>query len=112
MQKFWTDRTALTFAAAGIVLMALTIAWRINPVEGSVVPRFLRDNPFGIAVFWMLFVACMPAFLAVMVLVRDGNVSWLPDWIPVWHVSLLLLQGMVYFMIGKAVSAWTRRDPR
>ena len=23
-----------------------------------------------------------------------------------------LLQGMVYFLIGKTVSAWTRRDPR
>ena len=109
MRGFWTDRTALSFAAAGMILMALTIAWRINPVEGSVVPRFLYDSALGRAVFWVLFVTCMPVFIAGMFLIRDGDCGWLPDWVPVGTITLLLLQGVVYFLVGKVVSICARR---
>ena len=41
MKKFWTDRIAVVTAGVGILLMVLTWVWRVNPVEGSVMPDFL-----------------------------------------------------------------------
>ena len=42
MKKFWTDRIALVTSGIGIALMILTAVWRVNPVEGSVMPDFLK----------------------------------------------------------------------
>jgi hypothetical protein len=36
-------------AGVGIALMILTLMWRVNPVEGSVMPNFLTGNLFGMA---------------------------------------------------------------
>lgn len=51
MKKFWKEWIALNFTALGIILMAFTLAQRINPVKESVVPGFLSDRPVGVAVF-------------------------------------------------------------
>ena len=63
MKKFWTDRIALVTSGIGIVLMILTAVWRVNPVEGSVVPDFLTGNPFGEALLLVLIVTCMPVWI-------------------------------------------------
>jgi hypothetical protein len=115
MKKFWTDRIALGSAAVGMILMAFTLAWRINPVEQSVVPRFLFDNPVGVAVFWVLFVTCMPVWIAGMILTAMLTGGRAPDWVPVWLttaisvVGTISLQGLLYFLIGKGVSVCARR---
>jgi hypothetical protein len=92
--------------------MAFAVAWNVNPVESSVMPRFLHDHPLGIAGLWILLVTCMPVFILTMMLVRDGNFAWVPSWIPLWNITLFLLQGIVYFLIGKAVSLCVRRLKR
>jgi hypothetical protein len=117
MKKFWKDWIAIWSAAVGMVLMAFTLAWRINPVEGSVVPRFLFDNPLGVAVFWVLFVTCMPVWIVGMMLtvivLGDPVPDWLSRWLPNWfypsYLGVFMLQGAVYFLIGKGVSACVRR---
>ena len=109
MKKFWLDRTALVFAVVGVILMAFTIEWNINPVEGSVVPRFLFDNPLGNVVFWILYVTCMPVFMMTMILFGDRNFSWVPNWIPVWEVMMFSLQVIICFLIGKVVSVCVRK---
>jgi len=63
MKKLPTDRIALVTAGIGMVLMILTAAWRVNPVEGSVVPDFLTRNPFGEALLLVLLVTCMPVWI-------------------------------------------------
>jgi hypothetical protein len=45
-----------------MALMILTAVWRVNPVEGSVMPDFLTVNPFGEAVLYVLVVTCMPVW--------------------------------------------------
>jgi len=107
----------LSFAAAGMVLMVLTLAWRINPVEGSVVPRFLTSNPLGIALFYVLFATCMPALIAGTVLtarlVDESAPAWLFAWLPQWfYPSFLLvlpLQAVAYFLFGKLVRCCASR---
>jgi hypothetical protein len=117
---FWSDRVAWWFAAVGLGLMALTLALRINPVEGSVVPRFLFENPLGIAVFWVLFVTCMPVWTAGMLLVSavfgEDNPSsplhWLPKSIDGFTLVVLLLQAITYFLLGKLIFLFVRGRAR
>jgi hypothetical protein len=101
MKKFWTDWTAIGFTAVGIVLMAFTIAWRINPVEGSVIPQFLKDNLVGEAVHLVLLITCMPVWCVTVFLMSDTY--------PACVVGMFFLQGLVYFLIGKAVSVCVRK---
>jgi len=101
MKQFWTDWIAIGFTAAGIILMAFTVAWRINPVEGSVIPQFLKDNLAGEAVHLLLLITCMPVWFVAIFLI--------PDNYPACVVGMFFLQGLVYFLIGKAVSVCLRK---
>lgn len=111
MKKFWTDRIAVLTALVGIILMVLTIVWRINPVEGSVVPRFLTGNPVGGAVICVLLVTCMPVWILS---VSVTMLLPLPDHIQYVLAcgAMLIAQGVVYFMIGKLISICVRRLSR
>ncbi len=110
---FWLDRTALTFAAAGVGCMVLTLAWRINPVEGSVVPRFLTDNPFGLVLFCLLFATCMPVWVACLIfgglIFGESDLSWFPKWLDPFWLLVLSFQAILFFLLGKLVSVCRRR---
>ena len=108
MKKFWTNRIGLSFAAVGVVLMALTIAWRVNPLEGSVVPHFLTGNPAGMAALWVLLVTCMPVWIVAVWL---GSLIPVPDRLqyPFACAAMLALQTTVYFLVGKVLSALIRK---
>ncbi len=119
MTRFWTDRIAISTALAGTVLMVFTIVWRINPVEGSVVPRFLTGTPVGLAVVWLLFVTCMPAWIAGVFFAHAiPMVSPYSD--SGWRIACCLMfvtQFMLYFGLGRVGSlivraAKRRRTPR
>ena len=83
--------------------MALRIAWRVNPVEGSVVPSFLTGNLIGVTGLWVLLVSCTPAWIVAV------SVSML---LPVSDraqyglacAAMLVLQAVSYFLIGKLIS--------
>ena len=105
-KQFWKDRAALSFAAVGIVLMILTLMCRVNPVEQSVVrPRFLEDTPTGMGILWVLLVTCMPVWIAILTLTEGLGLSS----IPVFSLGAISLQGIVYFLIAKAVSFCVRK---
>jgi hypothetical protein len=101
-------KIALGFAVVGIVLMALTIAWRINPVEGSVVPTFLTDSPVGRAVVRCLLVTCMPAWILSVWLT---TILPIPDPIqyPLTCGLMILLQAVAYGLVGKGIAAVYRQ---
>jgi hypothetical protein len=103
MRKFWSGKIEFWTAFTGIVLMILTIIWRINPAEGSIVPHFLTGNSLGHAVIYTLLVTCMPVwFLAVLVITRlpiSENAQW-----TIACGMMIILQGLVYFLIGKLIA--------
>jgi hypothetical protein len=99
VKKLWTDRIAVVTAGVGILLMVLTWVWRVNPVEGSVMPDFLTSNPFGLALTFVLLGTCMPVLIVTVVL---GSVVGLPesDALP----PAIILQGIVFLMLGRLIS--------
>jgi hypothetical protein len=111
MRRFWKDRTAITVALVGIGLMILTIVWRINPAESSVVPRFLTGNPVGIAVICVLLATCMPVWIPVVSLTMFIPLSGHTHYGVACGI-MIVLQGILYFMLGKLVSLGIRKLSR
>ena len=112
MTKFWTDRIALVTSGIGITLMILTAVWRVNPVEGSVMPDFLTSNPFGEALLYVLIVTCMPVWIpTVFSVVLLASFVGFPEsgGFAIANTVAVIIQGIVYFMIGKLMSGWTKR---
>ena len=111
MKNPFRDRIALATTVLGIVLMSLTIAWRVNPIEGSVMPMFLKQTSWGWALFIVLLVTTMPAWIAgvllavVIPLVNPSNHS---GWV-VACCLMLIFQGLLFFGIGKLISICRKR---
>ena len=106
MKKVWRDGIALVTAGVGILLMVLTVMWRVNPVEGSVMPDFLTNNPFGLALTFVLLGTCLPVLI---VAVYSGVALGLPE-SDAWALggAAIILQGIVFLMIGRLISVfWT-----
>jgi hypothetical protein len=109
MKKFPTDWTALVISGIGMALMVMTAVWRVNPVEGSVVPDFLTRNPFGKALLLVLLVTCMPVwiptvFFSVAILGFPES-----DGLGLANGAAVIVQGIVYFVFGKLISWWAER---
>ena len=112
MKKFWTDRIALVTAGIGMALMILTAVWRVNPVEGSVVPDFLEGNPFGEALLFVLIVTCMPVWIpTVFSVVVIASIVGIPesDSYVLANSAAVIVQGIVYFMLAKLIYGWAKR---
>ncbi len=111
MRRFWKDRIATATALVGVGLMILTIIWRINPAEGSVVPRFLTSNAVGVAVIYVLLATCMPVWIPAVSLTM---LIHLPEHIQYGLACgfMIILQCMVYFMIGKLISLCVQKLSR
>lgn len=108
MRRFWRDKVAIPISLIGVGLMLLTILWRINPAEGSVVPTFLTGSATGRVVIGVLLVTCMPAWIIAV------SVCYLLPFPEEFQyalacVSMLVFQGLGYFMIGKLLSVGVRR---
>jgi hypothetical protein len=86
--------------------------WRVNPVEGSVVPDFLTGNPFGEAMLLVLLVTCMPVWVpTVFSVVVLASFVGIPesDSYGLSNGAAVIVQGIVYFMFGKLISHWAKR---
>ena len=112
MTKFWTDRIAFVTSGIGMALMILTAVWRVNPVEGSVMPDFLTGNPLGEALLLVLIVTCMPVWIptvfSVVILVSFVGFPE-SDGFVLANGAAVIVQGIVYFMLGKLMSGWAKR---
>lgn len=113
MRRFVLDRVPLAFAAVGAVLMTLTMLWRINPVESSVVAPFLFNSPAGQATWWVLFVTCMPVYILTMLLLTPvARFLWVPSWFPLFGIMAVIAQAIVFFLIGKGICLVARKIRR
>jgi hypothetical protein len=108
MRRFWKDRTAITVALVGAGLMILTIIWRINPAESSIVPRFLTSNPAGVTVIYVLLASCMPVWIPVVSLTMFIPFSEHAQYGIACGI-MIVFQGILYFMLGKLVSLGARK---
>ena len=112
MRKFWTDRIALVTSGIGMALMILTAVWRVNPVEGSVMPDFLTDNLFGEALLLVLIVTCMPVWIpTVFSVVTLTSSPGFPesDGVVLGNGAAVIVQGIVYFVFGMLISGGVKR---
>lgn len=87
LQKIIYDPYVLVSAAIGLLLMALTVYFRVNPVEGSVVHESIR----GTAVHYLLLMTTMPAYIAGMLV---GNAAWIS------YVLMFTVQAVLYACLG------------
>lgn len=103
VKKFITDRISICFAIAGIVLMALMIAWDINPSRADNMPQFLKANMIGPVAGFVLCITCMPVIFIV-------TAVWPHHWPEIClYIAMFLLQGFVFFMLGVIVSVCKRK---
>ena len=107
VKRLLSDRVAVATAGVGIALMILTLVWRVNPVEGSVVPDFLTGNPFGEALLIVLLVTCMPVgIVAVFSGIVLGRLVGLSEseGLTLGGGLAIVLQGTVYFFLARLIS--------
>jgi len=60
LRKIMCDPYVIVSVAMGVVLMVLTLHFRVNPVEGSVVAKAICGKPFH----YILLITTMPAWIA------------------------------------------------
>ena len=101
---------ALVTALIGVILMILTLVWRINPVEGSVVPRYLTGTAIGVAVICFLFVTCMPAWISGVYLAHVIPMvnPYDPSGRIVTCCLMFIIQFMLYLGLGHMCSRLVR----
>jgi hypothetical protein len=87
------DAISVLFVIIGSVLLALTIVYRVNPVEGSVVNPDIR----GTALHWILFCTTMPAWIAGVSLCGEVSVGSYKCAV----VLMFLFQVLIYYSLGK-----------
>ena len=100
MKTSWTAWIAVVTSSIGMVLMVLTVVWRVNPVEGSVVPDFLTGNPLGQALLLVLLVTCMPVWIPTVFFVSFAGFPELANG------TAVIVQGILYFVFGKLIWVW------
>ena len=91
LSNFFKDKFFWITAIIGLVFMLLTLYFKINPAEGSVVPDYIRGTVFHI----FLFVTSMPAWIAGLMVS-----SVLPVPFP---VMACLMQILLYGILGKII---------
>lgn len=99
----------LGFVLVGLALMALTLQFRVNPAEGSVVDERILGTP----IHMLLLVTTMPAWLAgaivaEFVLPHADTTPWY------WYSFMLVFQALQYALLGWLAAAlfrWVRRGP-
>ena len=87
--------------------MTLALVWRVNPVEGSVVPDFLTRNPFGEALLMVLLVTCLPVgVVAVFSGILLGRLVGLSEseGFRVGSALAIVLQGTVFYFLARLIS--------
>jgi len=92
-----SNMIAILFALVGIALMVLTIQWEINPVHATAAtPAILLETLAGKAVIIILLLTCMPVWFPVTVIAMR-----LPFLEGMEHAIMVVLQGVLYFALGR-----------
>ena len=87
VRKIVCDLYVIVLVLMSVVLMALTLYFRVNPVEGSVVDEAICGKPFH----YVLLITTMPAWIAGVFL---GGVSILS------YPLMFIIQIAIYTGLG------------
>jgi hypothetical protein len=90
------DVISCLFVIVGAALLILTLKYRVNPVEGSVVDPAVR----GGALHWILLFTTMPAWIAGATL----GLTVFGDVAAIEIAFMFLIQTALYYFLGKIVS--------
>jgi len=91
LRNFFKDKFFWIIATIGLVFMLLTLYFDINPVEGSVVPDYIR----GTVIHIFLFIASMPAWIVGLMV---------SDVLPIpFPVMACIIQILLYGIFGKLI---------
>lgn len=88
-RKFFKDKFFWITATIGLVFMLFTLHFNINPVDGSVVPEYIRGTGFHV----FLFIASMPAWIVGLMV---SGVLPVP-----FPVMACIIQILFYGILGK-----------
>lgn len=92
-----TNWMMLVFTYTGIVLLALTLAFEVNPIEGSVVNETVK----GTAFCSLLLITTLPALIAGMLLLGIlGETTFVSI---IFLPFMFIVQILLYWIVGKAV---------
>jgi hypothetical protein len=91
LKNLFKDKFFWITATIGLVFMLFTLHFNINPVEGSVVPEYIRGTGFHI----FLFIASMPAWIVGLLV---SGVFPLP-----FSVMACIIQILIYGIFGKII---------
>jgi len=109
VKNIFSDKATVATAVVGVVLMALTIVWRVNPAESSVVAPFLSNTASGRVIHLILFVTCMPVWIVVVSAVNLFVPHTETEYVYYFGCALMLVtQGLLFFAIGKLISVSKR----
>ena len=90
VKSLFADVFAVVLEIIGVVLLALTLVFNVNPVEVTVV----NDAIAGSVFHWILFITTMPAWIAGII-VGMGTVLSLP--------LMFVFQIILYWFLGKVL---------
>ena len=90
VRSLFADAFAVVLEIIGVILLALTLVFNVNPVEVTVV----NDAIAGSAFHWILFITTMPAWIAGII-VGMGTVLSLP--------LMFIFQIILYWFFGKVI---------
>ena len=94
----------------GVLLIALALVFHVNPVEGSVMPRWMTTTIWGNVVYAILMAAAIPAWVVYTLLLRHVYPANTSD--TVILLSFLVTQVAVFYSIGKTITALFKRVSR
>ncbi len=95
LKNLFKDKFFWITAIIGLVFMLFTLHFNINPVEGSVVPEYIRGTGFHV----FFFITSMPAWIVGLMIS-----SVLPVPFP---VIACIIQILFYGILGKIIRRGT-----
>ena len=97
--SFLADPIAIGITVISIVLMAISMHYNVNPVDGGAMRGGIQYHPI---ILWTLMITTIPAMW--MALLLGGLLARMPDWAPVFWPVVFICQSILGFIAGKMFS--------
>lgn len=100
---FFADRLAIGVTVIGLVLMAVSLHYNVNPVCGGAVRGGIQNQPL---ILFPLALTTIPAMLLALIL--RGLVTKMSGWTLMYQPLVFVCQAVLAFACGKILSLVVR----